>query len=76
MIEGFDTVLPIVFCLNMYDNKQMVEIKALSKEEKAKEIEVSIRTMTNKIRDGRINFVTIKNSKRKWFLPKQHENNA
>lgn len=41
----------------------------LNKKEKAAELHISIRTLDRKIKSGKIDYITVKGSKRKWFLP-------
>ena len=59
-IEGFE----------IGDGQVFMEIKLLTKDMKAKELGVTYRTMSNKIRDKKIVWVTQGKSKRKYFLPK------
>lgn len=47
----------------------MVETTLLSKEEKAQELGITIRTITNRMKKGKIRILRIHNSKRPWFLP-------
>ncbi len=47
-----------------------VQIILLTKEKKANELGISTRTLDRWLKSGKIEFIQITNSKRKWFLPK------
>lgn len=53
--------------------KKVNSLTLLSMNEKAKEKGVSYRTMLRWVKNNKIPFITLKKSKRRWFLKKEEE---
>lgn len=47
----------------------MTETKLLTKAEKAEELGISYKTLERWLENGRISYIKVQGSKRKWFLP-------
>ncbi len=50
-----------------------VQFNLLTKEEKAKELGVSIRTMTRWIKKGKLDWMMLPTSQRRWYLPEGYK---
>lgn len=58
---------------DIYYRQDMINtIKLLSRQEKAKELNISERTFDRWVRTGKIKAIHLPNSKRLWFMPKKN----